>query len=149
MEKSHSWETNNSGSSSQEILRFLWIPASLRVHKSPPLVLNLIQFKSVPIFTPCFFNTIFNILLPTANPHLPNSLCPFRFCDGETVLCISHLSHASYMFNPYHPPCSDCTSNIWWNVQIMKLVMIMYVLSRPSSPLYNPLFTHSQSVFFL
>jgi hypothetical protein len=48
-----------------------------------------------------------------------------------TKICsISHLSLASYMPRPSHPPWFYHHNNIWWSVQIMKLIM-QY---NPASP---------------
>jgi hypothetical protein len=46
---------------------------------------------------------------------------PFRFSDQNCV-STSHLSHTCCMHRSSHPPWCDHPNNIWWSVQVMKLL---------------------------
>jgi hypothetical protein len=60
-----SWEPNSS-TSSQEIPRILWNPkVRLPVHKSPSLIFNFGKINPVWNLLSYWFNTIFNIVLPS------------------------------------------------------------------------------------
>jgi len=52
----------------------------------------------------------------------PKLFPPFRFSDYN-FLCISHVTHMSYMPCLSHLPQSDHPNYIWWRVQIMKLLI--------------------------
>jgi len=54
---------------------------------------------------------------------LLSNLVPSGFSD-QNLVCISHLSHACYMPRPSQLPWLDQNDNIWWHLEIMKLVCI-------------------------
>jgi hypothetical protein len=102
----------------REMPRFLWNPkVHYRVHKSPQLVPVLNQTQS----TPCFqirFNIIFSF-----TPRSPKCGMHFKLSNSN-FLCISHLSHACYIPRPFYFPWLDRHNNIWWSVQVMKLLIM-------------------------
>jgi hypothetical protein len=51
-------------------------------------------------------------------------------------MCISHISHACYTTHQSHPPLFDLPNNIWWSVQVMKLLIMQ---SSPASRHFLPL----------
>jgi hypothetical protein len=57
------------------------------------------------------------------------------FSDQNSV-CNSHLFHASYMPRPSHTHLFDHPNNIWWSVQVMKLLIMQ---SSPASYHFLPL----------
>jgi hypothetical protein len=68
-----------------------------------------------------------------------------QFSDQNFML-ISHLSHACYMLRP-SPPGFDHPNNIWWSVQVMKLLIMQ---SSPASRHFLPLRSkYSLSTLFL
>jgi len=72
---------------------------------------------------PYFPNIHFNIIFPSMSTSSERSL-PFRF-SNQNIACISHLSpHSCYMLSPSNPPWCDNLSNISWNVQVTKLLIM-------------------------
>jgi len=69
----------------------------------------------------CFPKIHCYIILPPM-PRSSKWSLPFRSSDKNFVH-ISHLFHACYMPCPSHPP-SDCTSNVWWSIHVMKLPIL-------------------------
>jgi len=45
------------------------------------------------------------------------------------AVCISHISYACYIPRPSHPPWFDHPTNIWWNVQAVKFLIMQSSLS--------------------
>jgi hypothetical protein len=67
--------------------------------------------------------------------------------SNRNIVCISHLSHARYMPCSSHPPWFQHPNN-FWNVQIMKLlIMQSSPVSRHSLHLGPNTPQHPQSVF--
>jgi len=52
-----------------------------------------------------------------------------------TKYCISHLSHPYYMSRPSQPSWLDHPNNIWWSVQVMKLLIMRSSASCHFPPL--------------
>jgi hypothetical protein len=48
---------------------------------------------------------------------------PSRF-SNQNIVRISLRSHACYMSRPSHLPWVDRPNDIWWSVQVMKLLII-------------------------
>jgi hypothetical protein len=78
---------------------------------------------------------------------------PFRFPKQNTV-SIFNLSHARYMPRQSHPLWFDHTNNIWWSVQVTKLLIMQSSLAsrhflrlRPEYSHY-PRLKHPQSIVF-
>jgi hypothetical protein len=59
---------------------------------------------------------------------------PCRF-SNRNIVCITHLSHACYIFRPSHPLWFDRPNNRW-SVQVMKLLIMQ---SSPVSCHFLPL----------
>jgi hypothetical protein len=117
---SPSWEANRS-SISQEISHILWnLKVHYLIHKHPPLFLILSQSNPVHASLSHFLKTHFHLHLG-----LPSGLV-------WSPVCISPLRHTCYMPRPSHSSWFDHLNNIWWGVQIIKL-LILYC----SSALYS------------
>jgi len=151
MQLSPSWEAD-SHSASQEIPRLLWNPnVHYCVHKSPSLVLILSQMNPVHSF-PSYFSNIHSELSSSIRLCRLSGLFPSGFLTN--FVSISHLSNASYMPRPSCSPWFDHLSNIWWGVQIMKLLIMQsspashhcFPLSSKPSQLF--ILSHSQYMFF-
>jgi hypothetical protein len=77
---------------------------------------------------------------------------PFRFYN-QNIVCI-YLSHACYMFRLSHPPWLRDSSNIWWSVQVITLLIMQsspasshFLPPRFKSP-QHPVLKHPQSMSF-
>jgi hypothetical protein len=120
MQQSPSWEAN-SPSASQEIPRLLWnANVHCRVHKRPPLVSLLSQMKPIYTFPPPFPKIYSNIIL-LFTPTSSEWSRPFKY--SEQYVYVSHPSPSCYIPRPSYPPQYDHPKNIWWSVQILKLIM--------------------------
>jgi hypothetical protein len=119
--KQSSWKAN-SHSSSQEIPNFLWNPkAHYRVHKSTQFVPIWARWIHSTPSSPCFRKIHSNIILPSS-PLSSTLTLSLQILRPNSFVHISHLSHACYMLRPSHRPWFDHPNNIWWSVQIMKLL---------------------------
>jgi len=124
----------NSHSRSQEIPRLLWIlKDNFRVHKNLPLVLVLSQMNPVHTFPP-YLPKIQSSIIHTFKPRSSAWYLPFGFSD-QNFVCISHLSHASYVPCPSQLPWLDYFKMLW-SVQVMKLLIMK---SSPVSHHFLPL----------
>ena len=104
--------------------------------------------KSCPCPFP-FLKIRFNNILPS----LPGfSKCsPSLRCPHQNPVCTSRLPHTCYMPRPSHSFWFDHQNDIWWGVQIIKL-LVMYsspflcylVPLRPKYPFQNPSLQHNQ-----
>jgi hypothetical protein len=129
MEQNLSWETD-SHPVSEEIPFLLWNPkVHYWVHKSPPLVPVLSQINPVHTF-PLYSLKIHSNIIFSSSSRSSKWSPPFRFSNQNTVRN-SYISHASYMTRPSHPPWFDHPNNIWWSVQVTKLLIMQ------SSPLFR------------
>jgi hypothetical protein len=91
----------------------------------------------------------------------PRERAPVTHCIGCSVgpssyqnfVCIFYHSHVCYMLCPSHPLWFDHPNNIWWSVQVMKLLIMQcspashHFLLGPNI-LLSILFSNPQSVFF-
>jgi len=115
------WETNDL-STSPEIPRLLRNPhVHYRVHNSPPVDPILRQMNPVHNFPSSFPKIHYNIIFPSTSRFSEWPLS-FRFTN-QTTVCISHLSHACYIFHPSHFLCLYHRNNILWSVDVLKLIM--------------------------
>jgi hypothetical protein len=44
--------------------------------------------------------------------------------SNQNILCISCISHVCHMRRPSNSSWFDHPNNIWWNVQVMKLLIM-------------------------
>jgi len=149
MEQSPSWESNRS-SASQEIPRIIRSPeVHYRKHKSPPPVpiLNQISpvnatfhfLRSILILSP-FYNRVFQVALSLRFPH-------------QNPVYASPLPYTCHMPRPFQPSCFDHPNNIWWALQIIKLLIMQsplpcYLLPLgPKYPPKHPILKHPQPIF--
>jgi hypothetical protein len=62
---------------------------------------------------------------------LPNGILHLRLPNKT----ICHLPHTCHMSRPSPPPWSHRTKSIWWTVELMKLLIMVYnLLSYPLTP---------------
>jgi hypothetical protein len=99
-----------------------------------PLIPHLSQNN--PVHThPTYFSTIHsNTILPSTPMSYKWSL-PFRFPDQN--ICIPHLP-VCYLPSQSHSPWFECT-NIWWSIQLMKLMKLLITQSSPAFHHFLPL----------
>jgi hypothetical protein len=90
-----------------------------RIHKSPPPVPILSQINPVHALSH-FLRVRFNIILPS-KPGSSKWSFSLRF-PHQNSLCASPLSHTSYMPRQSNSSWYDDPNNIWWAVQIIKLL---------------------------
>jgi len=132
-------------SAGQEIPHLLWIlKVHYYIHKSLPSVPILSQSTSSHSF-----NINHNIILPS----MPSSPKWF-FSSGfvTKTVCISHLSCVCFMPRPSHSPCFHHLISVWWEVQIMKLLIMEFITASCFFlPLRSsaPCFIYPYSMFFL
>jgi hypothetical protein len=118
----------------------------------------LSQMNTVQILTACFFNTHFNIILPS-RPSFASGLVLSGFPSKMYVracvcvcmyvcMYVSHISHACYMSSPNHPFWFDHPSNTWWREQIMELLTTQLCLHPLLSPniLLSTVFSNTRSL---
>ena len=116
-----SWGSSTS-QASLEFPHILWNPIfHYRVHKYPPLVCVTSQINSL-----YFLNIYFNILPST--PRSSKFLFSIKF-PHQNLVCTSSLLLTCYIPCLSHSFWFDRSNNIWWTVQIMKLLIMQ------SSPL--------------
>jgi hypothetical protein len=79
-----------------------------------------IQFRpSQPIYRRSF------LIFYSSSPR-SSKWSPPLMLSSQTFVYISHLSHAIYMPRQSPPPWFDHPNNIWWRVQIMKLLIMQF-----------------------
>ena len=145
MEQSPSWEANRF-SDSQEIPHILCNPkVHHRTHNCPPPVPILSQLDPVHAPTSHFLKIQLNIIFPSTSGSPKWSLST-RF-PHQNPLYTSPLPHTLYMPRPSHSSRFYDSNNIWWAMQIFKL-LIMYFSPLPCHlvPL-RPKYSSQHSIF--
>jgi hypothetical protein len=100
-----------------------------------------------------FFCNIYSNIILSCMPASSEWSLTFRF-PNQNIVCISHLFHTHYMSRTSHPPWFDHPNNIWWSVQVMKLLIMQsfpassrFPLLRLSAPL-NTIFSDTLVFIF-
>jgi len=94
------------------------------VHKSPPLVPVLNQMNSMHSIPSCFFEKHCNIICPSM-PKSSNLSLSFKPSHQNSV-CTSPLPHMHHLPCPTHSPWFCHWNNVWWQVQIMKILTVQF-----------------------
>jgi hypothetical protein len=122
MEQSPSWEANNH-SASQQILRLSRNQKiNYHVYKGPSPVPLLNQVHPLHTF-PHYFPKIRFIIILSTTPRSSEWSLPFRFSD-QNIVWISYFTHGGYMPLPFLRPWNYHPNNIWWSVQVVKLLIM-------------------------
>ena len=122
MQQSPSWRANRF-SASQEIPPILWKPkVHYNIHKCPPPVPILSQIDPVHTPTSHFLKTHLNIIVPSTPESSMWSLS-LRFAQQNRVYTYT-LPHTWYIPRPSNSSRFDNPKNIWWNVQIIKFLIM-------------------------
>ena len=118
-EQSPPWEAN-SLSASPENPHILWnSEVYYRIRKSPPTVPILNQLN--PVHSLHFLNIHFNIILPSTPGYSQWSVRQVF----PPVPCMNPSSpHTYYVPHPSNYSWFDHPKNIWWGVQIIKLLLM-------------------------
>jgi len=150
MEQSPSWEAT-SRSASQQIPRLLWNP--LPCSKLSATGPNPERDESTPHLPPYFPQIRFNTIFPSTS-RSSKLYPPFRFFQPKYCM-YSNLSHLFHTHRLYHPPWFESLNNIWWSIQITKVVIMQsspaprHALPLRSKCSPKHLFLkHPQSIFF-
>jgi len=104
-----------------------------------PLDSILNQIHLIHVFPPYFPKIHSHVILPST-PRSSKWFRPFRF-SNQIIVCASHLFHACYLPRPSRLPWFDHPNNIWWSLQVVKLLIMRLFQPRATSFLsseYSP-----------
>jgi len=140
---STSWDANSHSAS----LKISCLLQNLKVHyhvyKSLPLIPVLSQTNPIPVSHPVFLR-YFLILSFHMCIGLPSGLFPSSSLTNSVCVCVCVCVCVWYFLSiPSYPPCFD-HPNIWWSIQVMKLLFILRSRYYPQLPVLKP----PQFVFF-
>jgi hypothetical protein len=93
---------------------------SLPSSQCPPTIPILGQMNLIQKRKPCFLNVHFNIILPSTSRF---SKCLFHSGLLVEILYAFLISAMLVSCSSYHPPLYDHSSNMWWRLYIMKLLI--------------------------
>jgi hypothetical protein len=102
--------------------RILWNPeVHYRIHKSPPPVPILSKIKEIHALSAYFLMIHFSIL-----PSTPWSYkrCIFLDFATKTLYALLPSPHTCHMPRPSLCSWFDHPNNIWWGVEVIKIVVI-------------------------
>ena len=88
--------------------------------------LSLPWVKTIPCPTFHFLKTYLNIILPSTPVSSKGSLS-LRF-PHQIHICTCSLPRTCYVPRPSHSSRFDYPNNIWWGVQIIKLIIMYFSL---------------------
>ena len=112
---------------SWEIPWILWNPkVHYRIHKRPPFVSILSQSNLVHDFPSHTLKVLFNINFLSMHRSSTWSLS-LRF-PHQNPVCTSPVAHTCHMPRPLHSSGFGYPNNIGWGVQIIKLLVVFFIL---------------------
>ena len=132
---------------------------SIGTQKHPTPVPILSQISPVSASTSYFLNIHYHYYPPiyvyvVQVFSFPQPLPPPPSPSHQTHISISVVSHTCYMPFPSHFYSFDHPNNIWWEAEIMKLLVYVVfsipcylVLLRPTYLLQFPILEHLQTMF--
>ena len=121
MEPSPSWKANRF--SSTEIPRISWNPeVHYRIHKrlSPVPILN--QINPIHVLSSHFLKIRLNIIVQSTSGS--SKWSPTLRYSHQNSVYASLIVHPCYIPRPSHSSRFDHPSNIWWAVQMIKLLIM-------------------------
>ena len=150
-EQSICWLRNWSDSTKMHgaTIRFI---VHYHVYRCLPHVPILSQINLVHALPFHFLKIHFNIILPSmsGSSNWPLSLG----FPHQNPVCDSPLPHTCYMSHPYHSSWFDHLNSIWWEVQIIKILIMKFtplpsytVPPRPKYSPQHPILKHPQPKF--
>jgi hypothetical protein len=104
---------------------------SLPSSKCPPTIPILSQMNLIQKRKPCFLNVHFNIILPSTSRF---SKCLFHSGYLVEILYAFFIFAMLVSCSSSHPLLYDRSSNMWWRLYIMKLLIAPFLQPSVTSP---------------